>query len=108
MGCAVGTAASLLLGNGLVMNWYYHAKIGLNIRHFWWEIIKFIPALIIPGIIGYFIMCYAKIHSYWTLGLWGIIFMLIYAISMWFLGLNDYEKNLFAGPFKKLMRKVRG
>ena len=107
IGCAIGTAASLLLGNGLVMNWYYHTRVGLNIRHFWWEIIKFIPALIMPGIAGYFIMRYAAIHSYVTLGLWGIIFVFIYTISMWFLGLNNYEKNLFTGPFKKLMRKVR-
>lgn len=107
VGCAVGTASSLLLGNGLLMNWYYQAKVGLNIRHFWWEIIKFIPALIMPGIAGYFIMRYATIHSYVTLGLWGIIFVFIYAISMWFLGLNNYEKNLFTGPLKKLRRKVQ-
>src|SRR5690625_694668 len=28
IGAATGTALSLLLGNGLLMNWYYHAKIG--------------------------------------------------------------------------------
>lgn len=107
VGCAIGTAMSLLIGNGLIMNWYYQEKVGLDIRHFWWEIIKFIPALIMPGIAGYFIMRFATIHSYVTLGLWGIIFVFIYAISMWFLGLNNYEKNLFTGPLKKLMRKVR-
>lgn len=107
IGCAIGTAASLLLGNGLVMNWYYQAKVGLDIRHFWWEIIKFVPALIIPGIAGYFIMRYAMIHSYGTLVLWGMIFVGIYGLSMWFLGLTPYEKALFSGPVKKILRRIK-
>ena len=107
MGCAVGTAVSLLIGNGILMNWYYQVKVGLNISHFWWEIIKFVPALIVPNIVGYLIMCYTTIHSYLELCLWGGGFAFIYGISMWFLGLNKYEKNLFSGPFKKLMRKVQ-
>ena len=107
VGCAIGTAMSLLIGNGLIMNWYYQVKVGLDIRHFWWEIFKFIPALIMPGIAGYFIMRYAMIHSYATLALWGIIFVIIYAISMWFVGLNAYEKALFSGPVKKILGRIK-
>lgn len=107
VGCAIGTASSLLLGNGLIMNWYYHAKVGLNIRYFWWEIVKFLPALIVPGIAGYFIMHFATIHSYVTLAIWGIVFVTIYAVSMWFVGLNAYEKALFSGPVKKLAGRIK-
>ncbi|MFN6429971.1 hypothetical protein EUCA11A_29010 [Eubacterium callanderi] len=107
IGCAIGTAASLLLGNGLIMNWYYQAKVGLDIRYFWWEIIKFVPALIIPGIAGYFIMRYAMIYSYGTLAIWGIIFVVVYSISMWFIGLNAYEKALFSGPIKKIVGRIK-
>lgn len=107
VGCAIGTALSLLIGNGLIMNWYYHAKVGLDIRYFWWEIIKFVPVLIIPGIAGYFIMRYAMIYSYGTLVLWGMTFVGIYGVSMWFLGLNTYEKTLFSGPVKKLAGRIK-
>ena len=34
------------------MNWYYHARIGMNMFYFWKEIAKFIPALIAPCLIG--------------------------------------------------------
>lgn len=107
IGCAIGTAMSLLIGNGLIMNWYYQAKVGLDIRHFWGEIIKFIPALIMPAIAGYFMMRYAMIHSYATFALLGIVFVVIYAISMWFAGLNAYEKALFSGPVKKILRRIK-
>lgn len=107
VGCAIGTAAALLLGNGLIMNWYYQAKVGLDIRYFWWEIIKFVPALIIPGIAGYFIMRYAMIYSYGILVLWGMTFVGIYGLSMWFAGLNAYEKALFSGPVKKILRRIK-
>ena len=107
IGCAIGTAASLLLGNGLIMNWYYQAKVGLDIHHFWCKILKFIPALIVPGIAGYFMMRYAVVHSYGTLAIWGIIFVVVYSISMWFIGLNAYEKALFSGPIKKIVGRIK-
>lgn len=107
IGCAIGTAISLLLGNGVLMNWYNHIKVGLNIRRFWREILKFVPALIIPNIMGYLIMRFTIIRSYVTLAIWGILFVTIYVISMWFLGLNAYEKALFSEPFRKLLRKKK-
>ena len=32
--CSCGTAIALFIGNGLVMNWYYHNKVGLDMRYF--------------------------------------------------------------------------
>ena len=43
-GAALGTAVSLLLGNGLFMNWYYHRRIGLDMIAFWKSIVRFVPA----------------------------------------------------------------
>lgn len=33
-GAAIGTAASLFIGNGLLMNWYNHVKVGLDMLFF--------------------------------------------------------------------------
>lgn len=53
-GAALGTAISLIAGNAIFMNWYYHARIGMNMIYFWKEIAKFIPALIAPFVVGFF------------------------------------------------------
>lgn len=34
-GAALGTAISLIVGNIIFMNWYYHVRIGMNMIYFW-------------------------------------------------------------------------
>lgn len=46
VGAAISTAISMAIGNGVIMNLYYN-KLGLNIRKFWKEIIKLLPAVVI-------------------------------------------------------------
>lgn len=65
-GAALGTAISLFAGNIIFMNWYYHARIGMNMFYFWKEIAKFIPALIAPCVVGIAIMKFVNITVYIT------------------------------------------
>lgn len=102
IGCAIGTGISLIVGNGLIMNWYYHNKIGLNIKHFWKEIIKFFPALIFPIILGAGIMLYLNINEFLPLIAVIMVYSLCYMSSMWLLGLNNYEKGIFISLLQKL------
>lgn len=104
-GAALGTAISLIAGNIIFMNWYYHARIGMNMFYFWKEIAKFIPALIAPGIVGILIMRFANVTGLIKLGMFAIIYTGVYGISMYFLGMNAEEKQLVMGPIKKILRK---
>lgn len=102
MGSAIGTGLSLIIGNGLIMNWYYQKKIGLNIKKFWFEIIKFFPALILPGLIGIGIMMCINVHHFLPLIAMIIVYVFCYTGSMWFIGLNRSEKKLFTDFVNKL------
>lgn len=104
-GAAAGTALSLLLGNGLIMNLYNHYKVGLNMKHFWKEIMRFIPALLVPVIFGSFIMNYADLNQGLLLAVFGILYIGIYLLSMWHLGMNVYEKNLIREPVRRLFKR---
>lgn len=104
-GAALGTAISLFAGNVLFMNWYYHARIGMNMIYFWKEIAKFVPALIAPCVVGFFIMKFANITGLIKLGVFAIIYTIVYGFSMYFLGMNDEEKQLVMGPIRKILRK---
>lgn len=104
-GAALGTAISLVAGNVIFMNWYYHARIGMNMIYFWKEIAKFIPALIAPCVVGFFIMKFANITGLVQLAAFAIVYTVIYAFSMYFLGMNSEEKQLIIGPVRRILRK---
>lgn len=99
-GAALGTAISLFAGNIIFMNWYYHARIGMDMFYFWKEIFEFIPALIAPCVVGFVIMKSVDISSLVKLGLFAIIYTVVYGLSMYFVGMNAEEKQLVMGPIK--------
>lgn len=101
VGAAIGTALSLIIGNGIIMNIYYHKKVRLNIKYFWKEIFKFTKGLIIPIIFGIIMKHFIEIRNiFMFIGL-GVVYSSIFILSVWFLGMNDYERILFKGPINK-------
>ncbi|MFK4998679.1 polysaccharide biosynthesis C-terminal domain-containing protein [Bacillus sp. N9] len=53
IGAAIGTAFSYVLGNVLLVNLYYHFRVGLNIpRYFKETLSKILPAILITGCLG--------------------------------------------------------
>jgi O-antigen/teichoic acid export membrane protein len=104
-GAAIGTAISLIIGNGLMMNWYYHSKVGLDMKFFWKQILRIIPSFILPTVYGVVINHYLNLHSlkYFLYG--GIGYVAIFFISVWFIGMNQYEKNLIEKPVRRLIKK---
>lgn len=107
VGAALGTAISLLLGNGIIMNLYYHFKVGLNMRFFWSQIIKFVPALVIPIITGVLIYKLVDLYNVTYFLVSGSIYVLVYCISMWFLGMNKYEKESIGRPVLRVLKKLK-
>src|SRR5699024_8420804 len=81
VGAALGTAISLIAGNIIFMNWYYHARIGMNMFYFWKEIAKFIPALIAPCVVGTVIMKFTSITSLVKLAMFAVVYTAVYGLS---------------------------
>lgn len=105
IGCAIGTSVTMVLGNIILMNWYYHTKIGLDMIYFWKNIATFIPGLIIPIISGV-IMTFIGINSIGRFLVMGIIYVIVFLISIYKLSMNEYEKQLFSGPLLKIKSKL--
>lgn len=101
LGAALGTSISLIIGNVIFMNWYYHKKIGLNMFYFWRKMIELIPSLIIPIIIGLLMMKFVNITGFITLIIIAIMYTIIYVISLFIFGMNYEEKHLLINPLKK-------
>lgn len=77
----------------------------MNMLYFWKEIARFIPALIVPCLIGIAIMKFVNITGFVKLGLFAMAYTVVYAFSMYFFGMNDEEKQLVIGPIRKILRK---
>ena len=109
IGCAIGTSASMFFANILLMNWYYHKKIGLNMFRFWKSIFRIFPSEIIPVLFGVFILKVVKVDSLQEFLIFGVLYVLVFSASVWFLGMNNFEKNLIKEPvnriYKRLFRK---
>lgn len=103
---AAATFFSYLLCAGLFMNIYYQKKVGINVIGFWKSILKMVPGVLIPFVIG------LVFNFVFTSYNWGIfifevlVIVLVYCCSVYFLSMNKYEKDLFTSPIKKLSGSI--
>ena len=105
LGCAFATMVSMLIGNGLVMNVYYHRQCNIDMKEFWREILSCAKGLLIPLAAG--VGLSFLVQSVWTFLLCGAAYVIVYAVSMWLFGMNDYEKQLILKPLRKLTARFR-
>lgn len=105
-GCAIATSTSLIIGNIIIMNIYYHRKIGLNIPLFWKNVLVMTLPIGIALLCGYGINYLIVPNSIIILGLKIALYTGIYIFIMWFFVLNRYEKELFTSPVRKVINKV--
>jgi O-antigen/teichoic acid export membrane protein len=106
LGCAIVTGLSLLIGNGIIMNFYYYYKIKLDIPSFWKEIAK----ISIP-IIGLFMLFFIYRH-FVTINYTFInyisevsLFSILFIIVIWNFAMNSFEKNIIKNIIKKISVK---
>lgn len=107
VGAAMGTAGALLIGNGLIMNFYYHKRVGIDMGYFWKAIAGFAPALAAAGTVGAATMRFANTSSVSGLLVWGLVYVGAYGVSMWFLGMNSSERELLRRPVMRLRARWR-
>ena len=94
VGTAMGTAISLVIANGFIMNLFYYKALHLNMIKFWMEIIFCSKGMILPIISGIVI---AVCTDFNTLGKYLfeiVIYTVIYCISIYYFGCNKEEKRL--------------
>lgn len=105
LGAAVGTALSLLLGNGLILNFYYDRAVGLEMKRFFRETCHgLLPAMLVSLALSCITFLIPQ-QGWGFFVLRGVIVTGIYCGMQWLFGMNRYEKDLLISPVKKLFRK---
>ena len=94
VGAAMGTAISLLVGNGLIMNIFYHKVLRIDMKYFWSEIAKTWKGFVFPALLAVFIMRYVRIDSLVLFVFSVIVFAAVYCVSVFLLSCNEEEKRM--------------
>lgn len=105
VGSAIGTAISLIVGNGIIINIYYHQKVGINVIDFWKSIIKMTIPMILPILAIIILMHFVTLHGYINLIVFGGIYTIMYCLTCYLFVMNEYEKNLVNKVLIKLHLK---
>lgn len=105
MGSAIGTSLSLIIGNIIILNIYYHKKVGINVIGFWKSIIKMTIPMIIPIVAIVILMHFVTLHGYVNLIVFGGLYTILYCLTCYFLVMDDYEKNIVNKVLIKLHLK---
>lgn len=107
IGAAMGTAVSMIIGHGLIMNWYYSKKIGLNIKRLFFEVCKgILPCAVITSLICFLPAKYLPC-GYIGFVIKGIIFVAVYCSLLYFFAMNKDEKSQTVDVFKRFIKKLK-
>lgn len=101
IGSAMGTALTVTIGNGIIMNIYYHKKIGIDIKYYFKEILSVMRGMI-PSILLAYMFFKIEISNIYLFAIYVLLFTVSYLITIWIFSMNNFEKSLFLKPIKKI------
>lgn len=107
IGAAIGTAIAIIIGHIIIMNFYYHIKVKINMIVFWNNLFRMSLGLIVPIISGFYIKSKIPINNYLNLIINILLYFIVFSLSFWLISLNKYEKNLIITPIKKILNKLK-
>ena len=104
VGAAVGTAFSLLIGNGLIMNIFYHKALKIDMKYFWKQILRTWKGFVIPAFFAVIIMKYIVFENLKVFFISVFAIAIVYCISILLFSCNEEEKSLIFGMIRRKRR----
>lgn len=102
IGSAIGTSFSILIGNVLILNFYYYFKVKINVLKFWKTIFKMLIYFVIPIILIILFKNIFGIDVFVTFLIGAILYTISFGFISYFKVMNDYEKKLVDSFINKL------
>lgn len=102
IGCAVATGFSMLMGNGVVMNYFYKKYIGLDIPQFWKQIGRISLSVGLCLVVGYGVDHVIPGTGKLAFLLKILGYTLLYGLLVYFTAMSPEEKEKVRGIGRKL------
>lgn len=107
IGAAFATGVACVLEDGVIMNWYYHKRIGIDIPFFWKNILSMSPLMVIMGIGAWLILDRLWFDTWIEFFVYAIIYTAVYCVAAYFVMMNPYERNTLTTPLVKVYKKIK-
>lgn len=105
IGSAIGTSLAIVIGNIIILNFYYYFKAKINVLKFWKNILAMVMKFMIPLIISIIIIKLIPLKGFIHVIVFGGVYTLLYCLNAYLIVMNDYEKALINSVIKKIFRK---
>lgn len=107
IGAAMATCIAYVVGNIIIINWYYYKRIGIDIPLFWRNILKMSPVMFIMGAAWWFLLDAISVSSWGRFLLLAVAYSVLYFILAYRFMMNHYERNFIVVPIKTLLGKIQ-
>lgn len=95
LAAAIGVCLSFCFAHNLLIDIFYHKKIGVDMIRFFKEChIKIMPVLLICGVLGFCMQSYINTPSFVTFIMKGIVWAVLSSAILWLLAFNKEEKQM--------------
>lgn len=95
VGVALTSGVCMFIGNGLVMNWYYATKVGLDVKLFWSQVLRCAAPLLCAVLLMMTVRTVLPLESLSWSGLvaFGVLYVTLYVLAFWKVGSNEWERE---------------
>ncbi len=100
-GPAIGYIAYVILGTGLFMNWYYQARIGLDMLFFWRRVLPVVGVGVVATAACLLGARAVPVASWSSFLMWGVAYTLLYAALTFALVLTRDERSAMASRLRR-------
>lgn len=98
---AIGYLASIVLGTGLFMNWYYHTRIGLDMVYFWKNMLPTIALALIVTAVCLLGTHFLPVNSILMFLVWGVAYSILFLSGAMKVSLTSEEREKIIGRIKR-------
>ena len=107
VGAALATCIAYVIGNILIINWYYYKIIGIDIPQFWKNIGKMCPVMLMMGTAAWVVLDRLAVDTWFKFFGCAAVYTVIYFLLAYRFMMNQYERDTVMIPVKKVLYKLR-
>ena len=95
----------MVVGKGILMNWYYYKHVGLDIGRFWKAIGRIAVAFVVPLGAAIAMTLFIPMTDVWVILLCGVGIAALEAVFLWVFGMNNDDRAQLLGPLGRVLKR---
>ncbi len=105
LGAGISVFSAIIVFDVIIMNFFYHRQMNIDVLGFFKQChIKYLAPCLFAVVTGIGVNHFLLTDSWLHLGLSAFVYVAVYAIVMWFLFMNHFEKGLIYSAIHKILK----